>query len=69
MTTEVYTHPPSGALTRVMLLHEFADEADRISTKFKAVLDEMNAERARADAMTREIEGLDSGRSRVGAAS
>ncbi len=55
MTAEICEHPRSGAVHRVRSLYELADEADRITTKFKRILDDMNAERARADAMTAEI--------------
>ncbi len=56
MQTNVYAHPSAGAVGRVAGLYEIADEASRIATKFHAILDEMNAERARAEAMTREID-------------
>ena len=56
VTTEVYAYPWQGAIACVKGLYELADEAGRIATKFKSTLDVLNTERARADAMTREID-------------
>ena len=56
--TNLSNHPSAPAVARVMSLYELADEAERIVAKFHGILDQMASERARADTMMREIDGL-----------